>query len=354
MKTQHIPGLALAVVKDGQVIKAQGYGWADVQQAIPMRLDTAFQIGSVSKPILATAVMMLVEEGKLRLDDPVGKYLDGTPKSWKDITIRNLLTHTSGIRDLFNEPIVVNDINLFGWRILGHSFDVSGDRTEQSVLELLAQQPLNFPPGTHYSYSNSGYELLAMVIHKVTGKPYGLFLHERIFAPLGMTRTCIYGDVPPLPDIAAGYRLDHNHLIRVERTQPTVGGKGYGSGGLVTTVLDLAKWDAGLASGKLVAEPTFREMLAPARLNDGTEIASSLASWGFGQVPGHQWVIQEGRWGDWGGYTSLFQRFLSEQVTIIILTNQADMDWSSLPQEIFPQYFSEPTHPAIQSSENTK
>jgi CubicO group peptidase (beta-lactamase class C family) len=318
MKSQHIPRMALAVVKDGQVSKARGYGPADVEHEVPVRPDTAFQIGSLSKPFLATGVMMLMEEGRLRLDDPLSKYLDGTPKIWKNITLRNLLTHTSGIPDLFNDPIEVSSLNLFGWHIVNHQLEfleLSGDRTEQSVFDLLAKQPLKFSPGARYSYSNSGYVLLAMIIHKVTGKPYGVFLHERIFEPLGMTRTCIFGDVPPLPDSAVGYQWEKDHLIRKWLMLPTIDGKGYGAGGIVTTVLDLAKWDAGLSSGKLVSMSTLDQMWQPGRLNDGTEIPYGLG-WQLAKAPqvlGRRIVFHAGRWAVWGGFASLFQRFVNER-----------------------------------------
>ncbi|HZZ42441.1 MAG TPA: serine hydrolase domain-containing protein [Tepidisphaeraceae bacterium] len=356
MKSQHIPGMALAIVEDGHVSKAQGYGLADVEREIPVRPDTAFEIGSLSKPFLATGVMMLMEESRLRLDDPLSKYLDRTPKVWKDITLRNLLTHTSGIPDLFNDPIEVNSINLFGLRIVNHHLELSGDRTEQSVFDLLAKQPLKFPPGTRYSYSNSGYVLLAMVIHKVTGKPYGVFLHKRIFEPLGMTRTCIFGDVPSLPDSAVGYQWEKDHLIRKWLMLPTIDGKGYGNGGIVTTVLDLAMWDAGLSSGKLVSKSTLDQMWQPGRLNDGTEIPYGLG-WGLAkvpQVPGRRIVFHAGRWGVWGGFASLFQRFVNERVTLIFLANQPDADWPSMPQTIWQPYLPEPAHPMTQPSGSGK
>ncbi|HEX3355506.1 MAG TPA: serine hydrolase domain-containing protein [Tepidisphaeraceae bacterium] len=354
MKSQHIPGMALAIAENGRVTRARAFGLADVANGIPVRTDTAFQIGSISKPILATAVMMLVEEGKLHLDDPLSKYLDGTPQAWKNITIRNLLNHTSGIPDLLNEPLAVNDIHLFGRRIILRYLELDGDRTGQFIFDVLAKQPLNFPPGTRYSYSNSGYVLLTMIIRKITGEPYGSFLHKRIFEPLGMTRTGIWGDIPPLPDSAVGYRWQNDQLIRKWMMPPTIDGKGYGNGGVVSTVLDLAKFDAGLSSGKLVSISTLQQMWTPARLNDGTKLTYGLG-FAIGQIPGRRWIWHNGRWAEWGGYTSLFQRFVSEKVTMIILTNQADVDWSSIPQgKIWDQYLPEITRPASQPSENAK
>lgn len=159
MDRLQVPGLSLAVVKDGQVVYSRGYGLANVELKVPVGPDTVFQIQSITKTFTAAAVMMLVEEGKVGLDDPVGKYLDGTPDSWMPVTIRQLLSHTSGIKDFINEPTA----------------SLRLDVSEQEVLEATAPRPLNFKPGDKYLYSNTGYHLLAMVIRKVTGKSYGTF-----------------------------------------------------------------------------------------------------------------------------------------------------------------------------------
>src|SRR3954447_26657248 len=157
MDRLHIPGLALAVVKDGDVVYQQSYGLANVELKVPVTGDTVFQIQSITKTFTAAAVMMLVEEGKVALDDPVGKYLDGTPESWKPITLRHLLSHTSGIKDFINEPTASLRI----------------DVSEEDVFKATAPRPLNFTPGEKYAYSNTNYHLLAMILRKVTGKYYG-------------------------------------------------------------------------------------------------------------------------------------------------------------------------------------
>lgn len=156
MYSEQIPGLALAVVKVGKIIKAQAYGVADEDAKIPVTTNTVFRIGSVSKQFVATAIMMLVEEGKLNLDDPVSKYLDGTPRRWKKITIRNLLTHTSGIPDFLNENVPV---------------DTSPDAFDQSVFNAAARRRLHFAPGEEWRYSSSNYHLLGMIIVKSPASP---------------------------------------------------------------------------------------------------------------------------------------------------------------------------------------
>src|SRR5262249_1304649 len=155
---QRIPGLSVAVVRNGEVIKAQGYGLANVELQVPATKDTIYSSGSVGKQFTATAVMQLVEDGKIGLDDKISKYLDGTPEAWKDVTVRHLLTHTSGVKDITNH---------LNWR---------KDYTDPELLKEAAQFPLDFPPGENWRYSNTGYVLLGILIKKASGKFYGDWL----------------------------------------------------------------------------------------------------------------------------------------------------------------------------------
>src|SRR5688500_3521587 len=154
---RHIPGVSLAVVQKGEVVKLAAYGKANVELDVPVTPKTVFQIQSMTKSFTAAAILMLVEEGKLALDDAVGKHLEGTPEAWKGVTLRHLLGHTSGIKDFINEPTAL----------------IRLDVTEQEVLEATAPRDMNFQPGERYQYSNTNYHLLAMIIRKVTGKAYG-------------------------------------------------------------------------------------------------------------------------------------------------------------------------------------
>src|ERR1051325_5745516 len=186
MQTQHIPGLSLAVVKAGHLILARGYGTANVEHQVPVRPETIFQSGSMGKQFTATAVMMLVEAGKIRLDDPVGKYLPRVPKRWAKITVRHLLTHTSGLGDYPSD------------------FDFRRDYTEDELLKRLTEIPLAFAPGEKWRYSNVGYVILGILIGKVTGHFYGEFLSDRIFKPLGMATARIISEADIVPNRAAG------------------------------------------------------------------------------------------------------------------------------------------------------
>src|SRR5437870_8391819 len=176
MQRQHIPGLSLAVLKDGQIILAKGYGFANVEHHVSVKPETIFQSGSMGKQFTATAVMMLVEERKIGLDDPVTKYLKDAPATWNRISVRQLLSHTAGLTDY------------------PETFNFRADYTEDQLLKIIFSIPLAFAPGTKWSYSNLGYATLGILIHKVTGEFYGDFLQQRIFDPLGMRTTRIINE----------------------------------------------------------------------------------------------------------------------------------------------------------------
>jgi D-alanyl-D-alanine carboxypeptidase len=188
MQTRQFPGVSIGVVKDGRVILAKGYGLSDVEKSIKATAGTVYQLASVTKPFTAMATLMLVEQGKLSLDGKVTDILPGLPAAWTPVTVRHLLTHTSGIKsytDLFGEKKVTNS-QVF---------------TADQILALVKDAPLTFTPGEKYAYCNTGYYLLGMIIEKVSGQPYAAFLADRIFKPLGMTSTSLddYADARPIP-----------------------------------------------------------------------------------------------------------------------------------------------------------
>ena len=202
MKRQHIPGLSLLVVKDGKVIRSEGFGFANVELQVPVKPETIFQSGSVGKQFTATAVMMLVEERKIGLDDPLTKYFTDAPPAWKDVTVRELLSHTAGFGDY------------------PKNFDFRKDWTEAEELKLIESIPLAYRPGTNWAYSNFGYVTLGILIHRVTGEFYGDFLQQRIFQPLGMGSTRIISEADIVPNRAAGYRLVKGELKNQEWVSP--------------------------------------------------------------------------------------------------------------------------------------
>ena len=306
MRAEKIPGLALAIVRDGKTIKSFGYGLANIELDVPVKSETIFQTGSVGKQFTATAVMMLVEDGKIRLDDPIGKYLSGAPATWKNITVRNLLTHTSGIHDYETESL----------KKKGAAFiNLRNDYTEDELFRKFSGLPLDFPPGSKWNYSNSAYVILGILIHKVTGEFYGDLLQERIFRPLGMTSTRIISEADIIPNRAAGYRLVNGEIKNQEWVSPSLNTTA--DGALYTNVLDLAKWDAALYTEKLLKKGSLNQMWTPVRLNDG-----KTAGYGFGwditSVNGHR-LIEHG--GAWQGFTTQISRYVDDKFTVIVLTN---------------------------------
>jgi CubicO group peptidase (beta-lactamase class C family) len=302
LRAQHIPGVALAVVRDGRIILAAGYGMANVELGVPTKPESIFQTGSVGKQFTATAVMMLVEEGKVGLNDKIGKYFPDSPPTWKEITVRHLLTHTSGIPD-YTEGKSGGGINM------------RTDYTEEELVKKIAGLPLDFQPGEKWSYSNSGYLILGVLIHHVSGEFYGNFLQGRVFRPLQMTSTRIISEADIIPNRSAGYRLVKGELKNQEWVSPSLNTTA--DGALYTNVLDLAKWDAALYTEKLLKKSSFDQMWTPVKLNSG-----KTSPYGFGwrvtEVNGHR-LLEHG--GAWQGFTMHILRYVDDKLTTIVMTN---------------------------------
>lgn len=299
MREQHVPGLALAVIRNGHVVKEKGYGLADVERGVPVTTDTVFEIGSITKQFTATAIMMLVEQGKIRLDDRIVRSLGGLPAAWHAVTIRQLLAHTSGVPDY--EAIM----GYGGYRNV---------MTPQQVIALAASRGLDFTPGTRWSYSNTGYYLLTLLLENVTGETYAQFVQTRILTPLGMTHTRPSEPSDIIPDRAAGYAYKNGGLENRSPTQPTAAG---GAGMLVSTLSDLAKWDAALSSQALLRKTSYQQMWADTLLADGTP-----TGYGFGWFvpPLHGHRSQEHSGGT-AGFTADIRRLPDDGLTVIVLTN---------------------------------
>lgn len=314
---KHIPGVSLAVIRDGKVEKLSAYGLANVELAVPASPQTVFQIQSITKTFTSTAILMLMEEGKLALDDPIGKHLEGTPDSWKPITLRHLLSHTSGIKDFINEPTA----------------SLRLDVTEAEVLRATAPRPLNFQPGEKYAYSNTNYHLLAMVIRKITGKSFGDYLQERIFTPLGMTNTRIVSLSDIISNRAAGYVWENGKLHNGNYIAQSI--LGYGGGGIVSTGEDMAKWSIALDGEKLLKRATLQAAWTPMKLNDGSNSVYGLG-WGTGAVNGHRTVGHSGAHAT--GFTSAIIRYRDDNLSIIVLTNSRTADPGTIAKQVAGLY----------------
>jgi CubicO group peptidase (beta-lactamase class C family) len=318
MARQKIPGLALLVSRSGRVVRAQGYGLANVELQVPVKPETIFQSGSMGKQFTATAVMMLVEEGKIGLEDPLTKFFPGAPAAWTQVTIRELLSHSAGFTDY------------------PKNFDMRKDYTEAQVLKIVEAIPLAYTPGTRWSYSNLGYLTLGIVIHKVTGEFYGDFLQERIFRPLGMNTTRIISEADIVPNRSAGYRLVKGELKNQEWVAPTVNTTADGS--LYFSIEDLAKWDAALYTDKLLKRSSLEQMWTVAKLKNGQP---NSGDYGFGWFIeariGHRIVEHEGAW---QGFETDIVRELDDKLTVVVLDNLADSEPKKLVDHVAEMYLS--------------
>ena len=304
MARQRIPGLSLVVLKDGQVIKTAGYGLADRKLKIAATPDTVYKIASASKQFIASGIMLLVQDGRVALDDPLSKYVNGTPDSWSAITIRHLLTHTAGL--VREAP----------------GFDPMKVQSDADILRSAFGVPLRFTPGQKWEYSNTGYFALAEIIRTVSGKAWGDYLADRIFKPLGMqsTRTTPTSPTEKIARYAQGY-VDNEAL---RDAPPWVALRP--SGAFVSTVRDLAKWDTALGTENILTESTRRQMWTPVTLNDGAKYPYGFG-WMMATVDGHRLIHHPG---GMPGFRSDIARFVDAGVTIIVLMNLDDVDIAAI------------------------
>jgi CubicO group peptidase (beta-lactamase class C family) len=335
IQREKIPGLALAVLRDGQIIKVQGYGLSNVELDVPVKPETIFQTGSVGKQFTATAVMMLAEQGKLGLDEKIAKYLPEAPATWKDITIRNLLNHTSGIPDYGSDED----------NAAKEAINLRADYTEDELVRRFAALPLDFPPGSKWSYSNSGYVTLGVIIHKVSGMFYGDFLEQHIFQPLHMTATHIISEANIVSNRSSGYRLDHGELKNQQWVSPTLNTTA--DGALYTNVLDMAKWDAALGQQTLLKKSSYEEMYTPVHLSDGKTYGYGFG-WGLTAVNGHPLIEHNGAW---QGFTTDIARFVGEhdKLSVVVLTNLDGAKTVTIAHAVAALY-----RPALQVSDRNK
>jgi CubicO group peptidase (beta-lactamase class C family) len=304
MERQKVPGVAVAIVRGDEVVKAQGYGLANVEHQVAVKPETIFQSGSLGKQFTAAVVMLLVEEGKLALSDPLTRFFPEAPPAWAGITVRHLLTHTSGIPDYEGSD----------------ALDFRRDYTEGELAKLAFSLKPEFPAGARWNYSNTGYVLLGIIVGKASGRFYGDLLAERVFAPLGMKTARIISEEDIVPNRAAGYRLVDGVLKNQEWVAPRLNTTADGS--LYLSVLDLVAWDRGLRAGAVLKAPSWGEVYAPARLKSGKTFP-----YGFG------WALEERAGervrrhaGAWQGFKSEIARFLESDLTIVVLANLAETD----------------------------
>lgn len=312
MQRQKVPGVALGLVRKGRVIAAKGYGYANVELSVPVTAETIFQSGSVGKQFTATAVMLQVEDGKLALDDSITKYFTDAPPSWRPITVRHLLTHTSGIPDYETEAASLGS----GVQVV----DYRRDYTEEEMTKIAYGMPLKFAPGSRWSYSNTGYVLLGILIHKVSGRFYGDVLKDRVFTPLGMQTARVISEADIVHHRAAGYRLVNGELKNQEWVSPSLDSTADGS--LYLSMLDFVAWDRGLRAQAVLKTLSWAEIYTPVTLTSGKTYPYGFA-WDVDESQGGPWYHHGG---SWQGFKTYISRYLADDLTIVVLTNLADAD----------------------------
>ena len=315
MERQKIPGVAVAVIHKGRIVKVAGYGLANVENGVPVGPATVFQSGSVGKQFTAVAVMLQVEDGKLALDDPITNYLPDAPSTWQTITVRHLLTHTSGIADYTDAAV-----------------DYRRDYTEDELAKLAFGLDREFPEGTRWRYSNTGYLLLGIIVHKVSGHFYGDVLRDRVFTPLGMKTARIISEEDIVPNRAAGYRLVQGELKNQEWVAPLLNISA--DGALYLSALDMAAWDAGIRARAVLKPASWAQIFEPVRLKNGKAYPYGFG-WSIDDIGGQTCHNHSGAW---QGFTCCIFRYLGEDLTVVALCNLAEGEPERFVDQIVALY----------------
>ncbi len=298
MKEQKIPGVAVMVLRDGKPIKAKGYGLANLEHRIPVKPETVFQSGSVGKQFTSTLVMMLVEEGKLKLDDPIAKHFPEANGAWNGVLLRQMLSHTSGLPDLpYNK------------------MDMRKDYTEADLVKYMVDQKPPEKPGEKWRYNNGGYVMLGVLVRRVTGKFYGDLLQEKIFKPLEMKTARVINEADIVQNRSAGYEIGPAGLKNQSWVAPMLNTTADGS--LYLSLLDYAKWDAALYGTKLLKKSSLEKMWTSMKLNNGKPTGYGFG-WGVNKV-GDKRLIEHA--GAWQGFTTHIGRLVDQKITVVVLTN---------------------------------
>jgi D-alanyl-D-alanine carboxypeptidase len=315
MDQHRIPGLALVIVQDGKAIKTAAYGLANLELNVPVKPETVFEIGSVTKQFTAVGILLLAQEGKLSVDDKLSAHLANVPSAWTNVTIRHLLTHTSGIKSY---------TGLDGFQLTKHL-------TQSQFIRAIGREPLEFAPGDSWKYCNTGFSLLGYIIENVSGQNYWDFMSERVFQPLDMNATTNRLPGLIIPNRASGY--EQTNQVHINRDYDLT--EVFSAGAIASTVGDLAKWNAALDGEMLLNAASKAQMWTPAKLNDGKPTKYGFG-WFVDTVEGHRNI---GHGGSTSGFSATIQRFPDDKLAIIILTNTDEQIATTLAKKIATFYF---------------
>jgi serine beta-lactamase-like protein LACTB, mitochondrial len=323
MASLHEPSLAVSIVNDGQLIFAKGYGVSDVENNVPATADTVYRIASVSKSLTATAVMRLVEERRLDLDAPVQKYCTAFPTKQWPITVREVLTHQSGIRHYKNDDESINT------------------RHYTSINEALTQDfskdPLLFEPGTKFSYTSYGYIVLGCIMEGASGMSYATYMQQNIFAPAGMTSTRLDDVFAIIPHRARGYSIDKDSNLQ-NAILLDISNKPPGSG-INSTARDLGLFMVALYGGKLVTPATWDQMITPAKTRDGKPTIYGYGWFVGGPLGTYHGLREIGHGGDVQGFANVLYAIPEKKFAVVVLSNgekeKASTEYITLARKIY-------------------
>jgi CubicO group peptidase (beta-lactamase class C family) len=312
MAEQEIPGMAIAVVRGGKPARIQGYGLANLELEVPVTPDTVFQSGSVGKQFTAAGILLLAEEGKLKLDDPLALHFPSAPATWHRITIRHLLTHTSGIADSDDD-----------------AYDARRDYTEEELLKIASKFPLEFAPGSQWSYCNTGYMILGILTSKLTDMHWSEFQKQRIFEPAGMKTARVISESDIIENRADGYERNEAGELRNQEWVPPSHNT-LADGSLYLTARDLVAWDAALRGRRILSEASYDAWWTPVSLGDGVTYPYGFG-WDLTEQRGRR-LIEHG--GSWQGFRSAIARYVEDALTVVVLANAAGTPTEAIAHEI--------------------
>ena len=325
--TSSTPGCAVGIAVGGKPLLAKAYGMADLEHDVPNMPDTIFEAGSVSKQFTAMAVLLLAKEGKLSIDDPVRKYIPELPDYGVPLTIRHMLTHTSGLRDWGSVASIA------GWPRTTREY------THAHVLEIVSRQKaLNFPPGTQWSYSNTGFNLSAIIVSRVSGMSFPEFSKHRLFAPLDMTHTSWRDDHTRIVKGRAIAYRDERDGYHTEMPFENV----YGNGGLLTTVGDLLKWNENYVTPVVGDAAIAAEQGKAGHYNDGRELEYGLGLF-VGDRRGVHNIYHSG---STAGYRAHLNRFPAAHTSVAVLCNVSSGDATQAANTVSDLYLAGRLQPA--------
>ena len=308
------PGISIAVLHKGDTLLMKGYGYGDIENQVPATEKTVYRIGSITKQFTAAAIMRLVEEGKVGLQDPISTYIPDYPEHGASVTVHQLLNHTSGI-------VSYTSLGLPFWS------KARLNLSHRQVLELFKDAPLQFEPGSSRAYNNSGYYLLGMIIEKASGQTYEEFLQDLYFTPLGLASTSYCDEQHIIPHRSDGYGRRNGNIVNAQMISMNLP---FAAGALCSTVKDLVTWKGAFVSGDVVSEASYKQMITPTELSDG-----STYDYGYGldvgALNGHTYI---GHGGGINGFTTYLSHYPDHDLTIVVLTNIENGDPFSIEQAL--------------------